>query len=74
MANPHGERSRRLAAAGLSGLAYFITLTEFYTASGSWMGGNEHPVASQHQNPPWQHSEVALRHGNQSAILWAGQQ
>lgn len=74
MANPHGERSRRLAAAGLSGLAYFITLPEFYTASGSRMGGNEHPVASQHQNPPWQHSEVALRHGKQSAILWAGQQ
>lgn len=62
MANPHGGTSRRLASAGISGLAYFNTLPQFYTASGSRMGRKEHPVASQHQNPPGQHSEPALGH------------
>lgn len=34
-ANPHGGRSRRLASAGITGLAGFNALPQFYTASGA---------------------------------------
>lgn len=66
MANPCGGRLRRLASAGISGLAYFNALPQFYTASGSHMGGITAPKSSR--------AVLRMGHDKQSSFLWVGQQ
>lgn len=69
-----GGRPRNSASAGFLALAYFNTLPQFYAALGSWIGGNEHPVASQHLIHHGSTQKLCWGTAKWSSILWEGQQ